>query len=70
MSGLFATIDSVPPVREFAKNVQKIKPLYAKIGYGSPSLGTFAKTENTRVKTTMMDRGCTIAQAMPNDVCL
>jgi hypothetical protein len=61
---------TVPWDTDIAKNVQKRSALYAKTGYGTPSLGTPANLEKTSVNTTMSEKGCTIAQAMPNAVCL
>jgi hypothetical protein len=34
-----------------------------------PSDGSFASLPNTKVKTTIVDSGCRIAQAPPSNVC-
>ena len=41
-----------------------------KIGYGTPFDGKFANRPKTNVKTTIVRKGCRIAQATPIDVCL
>ena len=53
-----------------AKYVQGRSAEYVKIGYGTPFDGKFANRPKTNVKTTIVRKGWSIAQATPIDVCL
>ena len=66
---LFTRLGTAKVIDE-AKNVHGNSAVYEKIGYGYPSDGIPAKSENIIVKTTIKTNGWRIAQITPKKVCL
>ena len=52
------------------KYVHAMKPMYAKTGYGTEPLETFASRLKTNVKISAPNSGCRSAHTAPNAVCL
>jgi hypothetical protein len=67
---LLATNDLLASRRAFENNVQGSNAVKEKMGYGTPSEGTFARLPKKMLKTTIVRNGCRIAQLAPNNVCL
>src|SRR5262249_54888773 len=57
-------------VSAFAKNVHGTRAANAKIGYGTPSEGIFARWPKKTANTIIVKPGWMMAQAAPSTVCL